>query len=191
MQKKLKREIWEWIILLTIVGVIYIGGWQTEVIGRIQQAVLKTGIITPDRINGEKKASYDFFLEDVDGNTLPFEAYKNEVVFLNFWATWCPPCIAEMPDIHDLYELEGDRIQFVMISLDDDPQKAKDFIKRKGFKFPVYFLRSNLPENYSIHSIPTTYLIAKDGTIQVENFGMAKYNTPDFRNLLNNLSELQ
>ncbi|WP_370090446.1 TlpA family protein disulfide reductase [Ekhidna sp.] len=191
MKHKIKKELVEWIVLLVVIGVIYFGGWHTEVIGRIQQVVLATGIISPDIVDEEKKASYDFWIEDLEGNRVNFAQMENQVVFLNFWATWCPPCIAEMPDIHSLYKEKKDEVAFVMISLDQDEEKARKFIAKKDFEFPVYFLRSSLPSVYDTHSIPTTYLIDKEGMIRVENHGMAKYNTSSFKELLDQLSEFE
>ena len=188
MEKRKKRELIEWVVLIVVVSVIYLGGWHTEVIGRLQQAVLYTGIITPNEVEEEVIASYDFELKSMDGEIVSFSSFQDKVVFLNFWATWCPPCIAEMPDIHNLYENTSDSVSFVMISLDQDHQKAKDFIKNKEFDFPVYFLNSSLPKTYNTSSIPTTYVISKEGKIKVENHGMAKYNSKKFRKLL---SELQ
>ena len=189
MKQKIKREIIEWVVLISIFGIIYLAGWHTEIIGRIQQVVLSTGIIQPTLIEDEMVASYEFWLEDFEGNKIPFEDFKGEVVFINFWATWCPPCVAEMPDIHNLYQSKKDEVRFVMISLDRDEQKAKDFIAKKGFEFPVYYLRSALPKTYDTHSIPTTYVLDSEGVIKVENHGMAKYNTESFRQLLTTLFE--
>lgn len=191
MKKKIKKEVIEWIALITVFGIIYLTGWHTEVIGRMQQAVLSTGIIQPELVEEERKASYNFWVEDFEGNKIQFSEFEGEVVFLNFWATWCPPCVAEMPDIHDLYGKQNSKVTFVMISLDSDEKKAREFIKRKEFEFPVYFLRSTLPDTYETHSIPTTYVIDKEGFLKVENHGMAKYDTDSFVALLDNLAEGQ
>lgn len=189
MKRKIKRELIEWIVLIVVCGVIYLAGWHTAIIGRIQQVVLSTGIIQPNVVNDEKSASYDFLLEDLNGEKIPFDVFKGEVVFINFWATWCPPCIAEMPDINKLYNDKKDKVRFAMISLDQDETKAKDYLAKKDFQFPVYFLRSPLPRSYNTHAIPTTYVLDKDGIIKVENHGMAKYNTENFKQLLNELSK--
>ncbi|WP_436517162.1 TlpA family protein disulfide reductase [Ekhidna sp. To15] len=191
MKQKVKKELIEWIVLITVFGIIYLTGWHTEVIGRVQQVVLATGFITPEMPEEERKASYDFWLEDFEGNRVQFAEFEGEVVFLNFWATWCPPCVAEMPDIHDLYDKQKNDVKFVMISLDQDESKAHAFINRKGFEFPVYFLRSALPGTYNTRSIPTTYVMNKEGLIKVENHGMAKYDTESFNELLKDLSKAQ
>ena len=191
MKRKIRKELIEWIVLIVIIGMIYMGGWHTEVIGRIQQMVLSTGIIKPNLIEENKEASFDFWIEDFNSNRIRFSEFEGEVVFVNFWATWCAPCVAEMPDIHALYKNCKENIRFVMISLDREEEKARAFIERKGFEFPVYFLRSNLPKTYSTRSIPTTYVIDKRGMIKVETHRMAKYNTEKFNQLLNDLFKAQ
>ena len=191
MNKKIKKEAIEWIILLTVMGLLYFTGLHTEVLGKIQQAVLYTGLIQPDKPTTLKTADYHFTLEDFHGNEFLFEDKNGEVVFLNFWATWCPPCIAEMPDIHELYQSSKETVSFVLISIDKDEQKARDYIDKKGFEFPVYFLRSSLPKTYEVSSIPTTYILGKDGQIHIENHGMAKYNTPKIKQLLTSLSVME
>ena len=189
MKGKIKRELVEWIVLLSIVGIVYFGGWHTEVVGRIQQVVLSTGVLSPNYLDSEKEADYQFLLEDIEGNQVSFNEFENKVTFINFWATWCPPCIAEMPDIHSLYQKRKDEVAFVMISLDKDRQKARDYIAQKEYDFPVFFLKSSLPSTYNTQAIPTTYVLDKNGKIQVENSGMAKYNTEKFNQMLTSLLE--
>ena len=75
-----------------------------------------------------------------------------------------------------------------MVSLDRDRQKARDFVVEKEFEFPIYFLKSALPDLYNVSSIPTTYVLSKDGKVKVRNHGMAKYDSKKFRAFL---SELQ
>jgi thiol-disulfide isomerase/thioredoxin len=188
-KRSIKREIIEWAIFLGVMGFLFGTGLHTPVFGFIQGLVLKTGLIQPniDEPSGAD-ADYHFTLIDEDGRMVPFTEFENKVVFVNFWATWCPPCIAEMPDINDLYaDMEGEGIAFVLISLDEDFQKAKNFIDRKGYDFPVYQLGSPLPKVYESEAIPTTYVLAPNGKIVVSNSGMAKYNTKKFRKFLSGL----
>ena len=191
MDKKKKKELIEWGVLILVVGIVYLGGWHTQLIGKFQQAVLYTGIIKPNQVEEAKPASYNFSLRDSQGNEISFADLEGQVVFMNFWATWCPPCIAEMPDIHNLYKSQPDSTRFFMISLDRDKQKAIDYVKEKDFTFPIYFLNSSLPKSYDISSIPTTYVLSKDGNIVIENHGMAKYNSDSFKSLLADLFEAQ
>lgn len=191
MDKKKKREWIEWIVLTVVICSIYLGGWQTQIVGKLQQALLLTGVIVPNKLEEAKKASYDFTIKDERGKVILFESFKGEVVFINFWASWCPPCIAEMPDINKLYQITADSIAYVMVSLDEEPQKALKYVEKEGFSFPIYFLTSNLPDTYNIRSIPTTYVLSSDGFIVAENHGMAKYNSKSFRAFLSGLLKSQ
>ncbi len=178
-------------IFIGIITTLYLTGLHTPVLGALQGLVLKTGIMQPNISDDDYgKASYHFELTDVYGQDISFEEFKGKTIFINFWATWCPPCVAEMPDINDLYnELKGnENIVFVMISFDRDFEKAKNFVEKKEFDLPIYKLRTNLPKVYESSSIPTTYVISPDGRIVVSNQGMAKYNTQKFRQFLTDLS---
>ncbi len=186
-RKGLKRELLEWGIMIAVIATLYLTGLHTEVIGGLQRLVVMTGIMQPSVEEEMTVASYDLLLEDIDGNRVSMEHMKGKTIFLNLWATWCPPCVAEMPDIHSLYDEVKDEVVFVMLSRDDDEEKAKSWIARKGYEFPVYFLRSRLPEAYRSQVIPTTFVVSPEGYVTVRNTGMAKYNTEDFRSYLRGL----
>jgi thiol-disulfide isomerase/thioredoxin len=188
-KKSIKREIIEWAIFLGIIGFLFGTGLHTPVFGFIQGLILKTGIMQPSlNESSADLADYNFMLIDEDGNQKPFTDFEDKVVFINFWATWCPPCVAEMPDINALYQEMGDKgIEFVMISFDDEFQKAKNFVGKKEFDFPIYQLASPLPKVYESSAIPTTYVISPEGKIVVSKSGMAKYNTKKFKKFLEEL----
>lgn len=186
-KKKYRRELIEWMILVTVGTVLYVTGLHTEVIGQIQRVVLATGIMQPEADESASKASYNIKLTNAAGRSIDFSEFKGQTVFLNFWATWCPPCVAEMPDIENLYEQKGEDVAFVMISLDKDREKALRFIQRKDFKMPIYFLESGLPRVYNPSSIPTTYVISPQGEIVMTQHGMAKYNSDSFIEFLEGL----
>lgn len=187
------RGIIEWVLIIAIPLVFYLTGWHTEVSGRLQQAVLWTGLIQAETdLPPEEhvKIQYDMPLVTLEGKVKNFSSFKGKVVFLNFWATWCPPCIAEMPNIQALYENFGsnDDIVFVMVSLDESVPKAQRFIVRKEFTFPVYQLTNGRPTELQSTTIPTTYIINKAGFIVSERRGMANYNTSAFHSFLKKLS---
>jgi len=178
-KKSLKRELIEWAVFLGVVAVLFFAGWYREVAGTIQRVILQTGVFKPefhDAAGSAPEASYEFTLLDANGKLTPFSEFKGKPVFINLWATWCPPCIAEMPDIQKLYEDEstGD-VAFVMISLDDEWEKAKKFVEKKRYSFPIYRLASPLPEVYNSRSIPATYVISRQGKIVMSRQGMADY----------------
>jgi thiol-disulfide isomerase/thioredoxin len=186
---KLKRELIEWLVLIGIVVGLYVTGLHKEVAGQLQRLILATHIMTPTILEEEEKvvAVYNFQLKDINGNDYDFNSLRGKTIFLNFWATWCPPCIAEMPDIQDLYNQVNADVVFVMISRDNQFEKAKAFVDKKGFSFPIYQMNGQLPEMYFSKSIPTTFVISSDGNLVSKTTGMAKYDTESFKEFLLNL----
>ena len=187
MAKKIKREIIEWVIFFLIVGGLYFTGYHTEVIGTLQRGVLMTGLFQPTKNETKIKADYTLVLADVNGNTVDLSQWKGQPIFLNLWATWCPPCIAEMPDINQLYLEVNPSIKFAIISVDEDREKAIAFAKRKQFDFPIYFPKNELPKVYRSGAIPTTHVINSNGEIVVTQKGMAKYSSDIFIAFLRSL----
>lgn len=187
--------------MLAAFSVLYVTGLHTEAIGQVQRLLLKTGLMkadVPDIATDDLSVSTAspageagmvgkyFKLTTLDGNTLNFESLKGKVVFLNIWATWCPPCVAEMSNIQRLYDKVGsEKIAFVMLSVDNKgADKVQKFIQKKGFTFPVYMPASQLPEEFSSDAIPTTFIISPEGKIVARQEGMAEYDTKEMREFL-------
>ncbi|MDT7827472.1 TlpA disulfide reductase family protein [Pricia sp. S334] len=200
-----QRKSWIQYGVITVVAItLYVTGLHTEVIGFAQRGLLATGLMNPDvehisqaatgeNINGKSTSSdrlpvdFNLNLIDANGATKSLEELRGKVIFINKWATWCPPCIAEMPSIDKLHETIGDEVAFVMLSLDEDFEKAKAFDKRKGYGLPIYTLASSLPSMFRSSAIPTTYVIDADGNVALEHEGMADYNTKEFKAFLRGL----
>lgn len=185
----IKKEIKEWGVFVVIIGILYFTGLHTEVAAFAQRMVLSTGFIKPDLEMDtavQQTMDYSFDLSDLEGNITPMSEFKGKVLFINEWATWCGPCIAEMPGIQELYNTigEDENIEFIMLSLDESRTKASKFIKRKDFTFPVYGATSRLPKVLQSSSIPTTFVVSKEGEIIYRNVGMAKYDTEEFINFM-------
>ena len=183
-----KKELVEWGILLSVIAILYATGLHVPVIGNLQRVLLWTGLMSPDTELSQSEyrtANYNLPLLSLTDESLLLEEFEDKTIFLNFWATWCPPCIAEMPNIQSLYEdVKSDSIEFVMVSLDEDHQRARDYLERKGYTFPVYFLNGRKPGTYNSTVVPTTYIISPDGEIVSERRGMANYNTSTFKDFL-------
>lgn len=157
-----------------------------------QSAVMATGLLdaTDKAEANSKQFDYNFLIKDLKGNRQAFERYRNKVIFLNLWATWCGPCRAEMPTIQKLYaKMDTSKIAFVMLSLDRDRDKQKiiNYVQDKRFTFPVFQPSGNLPELLQVPSIPTTFVIAKDGRIASQEIGTTNFNTPKFKRFLDGL----
>ena len=135
----------------------------------------------PNRQNNDarqtqnKMAAIPFALKDQYGKTHTLFDYKGKIIFLNFWATWCPPCRAEMPDIQKLYERspqEGVNAVIVLgvaapkLGSENDEAGIKAFMDKNGYTYPVLMdIGGKLFEAYGIRAIPTTYLIDRNGDI--------------------------
>ncbi len=187
-----KRDLIEWAVILTTITILYATGLHTEVLGRIQQVVLWTGLIQPEMEIAETEqepADLDMELVSLEGKSVNLADFRGKVIFLNYWATWCPPCIAEMPNIQALYDeySQNDQIRFVMVSRDEEPEKARSFLERKEYSLPAYRLVGPRPQNLQSSILPTTIVINKEGKIVVKEKGMANYNTRNFRNFLDSL----
>ena len=129
----------------------------------------------PSQQTKNEIAAIPFTLKDQYGKTHTLADYKGKVIFLNFWATWCPPCRAEMPDIQKLYERspqEGENAVIVLgvaapkLGSEKDQAGIKAFMDKNGYTYPVLMdKRGKLFEAYGIRAIPTTYLIDRNGNV--------------------------
>jgi len=107
---------------------------------------------------------------DEQGNAFRLSDFRGKPVVLNFWASWCPPCKAEMPDFDKLYGELGDEIQFMMIDLVDGRRETVEigarFIQAQGYGFPVLFdTQYEAASAYNVSGIPATYFIDAQGYI--------------------------
>ena len=187
-----RRALAEWALLIGVPVLLYLTGLHTEAIGGIQRVLLSTGWMRAKALPVDKQMAgdYDLSLVSLEGKKINVADLRGKVVFMNLWATWCPPCVAEMPGIQKLYEkVDSNQVVFVMLSLDEQAEKARKFIKKKGYTFPVYLLDGELPAVYSTASIPTTYVLAPNGQIVVRKEGMAEYDDQRFVDLLQKLAE--
>ena len=110
----------------------------------------------------------DFNLKDQCGVTHSLENYKGKVIFLNFWATWCPPCKKEMPDVESIYKEYGEnKKDVVILGINSEKEnEAKKFLKDEGYTFPtVIDENSEVMREYFIQAFPTSFVIDKEGNI--------------------------
>lgn len=190
--KETKKEVINWAIFISVALFLYFSGLYRPLISGVQRVILSTGIIQPDTDKKPLDASgpVSMKLMNERGEVVNLADLRGKVVFVNFWATWCPPCKAEMPGIQELYEeVKSDDIVFVMLSRDREFQKAIDFKHDEAYSFPVFAAASNIPQQFTGSAIPRTYILNKKGEVVSAKSGMAKYNTSSFKDFLQELAK--
>ncbi|MBT1705362.1 TlpA family protein disulfide reductase [Chryseosolibacter indicus] len=182
-----------WLTIIIVITILRYTGLMSSISVFTNSVILKTGLmdIRPEEETAVRLFDYNFELRDLKGNIIEATTLKDKVVFINLWATWCGPCRAEMPSIQELYnKVDSSKILFVMLSLDkpQNIEKVKQFVADKEFTFPVYMPNGSLPKQLNVSSIPTTFVIGKDGKIKMQKTGVASYNTPKFEKFINDLT---
>ena len=131
---------------------------------------------TPLPVYGMADRSWTF--HTLDGAPATLGDFKGQVVVLNFWATWCGPCVAEMPSLDRLRKaLAADAVAFVLIS-DEDAATIRAFLAKKTFSLTSYRSQASPPGLFASDGIPTTFIVAPDGRIIVRHVGMARWDDP-------------
>lgn len=167
MDKKVKALL-SVLLLVLVIGGAY-AGYKVLSKGNAPQPTQPTQATSGSEAE-EKTPAPDFRVFDGSGKEIRLSDFKGEIVVINFWASWCPPCKEEMPFFQTAYEQYGDRVKFMMLDLVDGSRETKatgqKFIADNKYTFPVYFdTNSDAAIKYGISSIPTTVFIDKDGNI--------------------------
>ncbi len=116
----------------------------------------------------------DFTLPSLDGETVHLSGYRGRVVLLDFWATWCGPCRAEIPNLKAIRDAYGPRgFEIIGVSLDDaGPQVVRDFVEREGIRYPIVMGDPGLADRYGgVEVIPTAFLIDREGRVAARLVG--------------------
>ena len=144
---------------------------------------------SPSEISSEKQqslSSYTWHLKGLNTTNVDFNQLKGKVIFVNFWATWCPPCVAEMPEIQKLYNDYKEKVVFLFVT-NDDWETVQKFLTKNNYHLPIYNPLTQPPKELISNSIPTTYVINKQGKIVVQKTGAASWNSKTTRKMLDKL----
>lgn len=121
----------------------------------------------------EEKKATEFVLNSVDGKIIKLSDYKGKKIILNFWATWCPPCRAEIPDFVKFYNENKGKVEIIGISVSSKEEDVKEMIKRYGITYPVCIGDEKIEKLYGpINAVPTTFIIDENGYIKYKKIGM-------------------
>jgi thiol-disulfide isomerase/thioredoxin len=152
----------------------------------IRATLFRPKLVTENSAMIMKPEEYRLILEDIKGNTLDLTDYSKETIFISFWATWCPPCRAEMPSIQRLYNLYNGKMKMFLIT-NEEKTKVKSYLREFGYELPVYFQKSPAIGTLDVNSLPTSFLISSKGEILVHKKGAANWDSMDFKKKLENI----
>lgn len=177
-------------------GLVYYKGWHIRIYQGVQNRLISGGVVQPKALGIADfeqvtltPADMDAIrLTDASGTEHTLSDFKEDVLFFNYWASWCAPCVAEMPGIMGLSENLKGQVDFVMINRDRTLEKARQFLDREGYDFAIYKLQGPAPEPFRTGSIPLTLVLdRKTGTVY-RHLGMVGFDTPENRDFLKALA---
>lgn len=189
------KRIWNIIIWALVLTLLFVP--QTRVF--IQQQFMKLGFFKPklesvavdDSVQNTTtpalKSAVSF--KDEQGKIYNVEELKGKVVFVNFWATWCPPCKAEMPSIQKLYDKfkNNENVVFLLVEIENNLDGANQFLAQEHLSLPIAYPNSNIPEEWLSGAIPTTVILNKKGELVSKEEGMRDYSAQSVTDYIQNL----
>lgn len=192
MERDWKKYISAVIFVAFVLVILFVPAAKAKLI----EGLMEIGLFKPNVHEDKKFINADLSaikFKDVKGNVLSLADLKGKIIFLNFWATWCPPCLAEMPSINKFYEQykNDEDVVFLMIDADSDFAKAQNYLNRKNYKFKVYTFASDIPKNIFAGSLPTTIVFDKKGRIAMNGVGAANYASKEFLTFIQKLKNLK
>lgn len=168
-------------ILVLIVATVLIGG----------AIYITTNLPTTTAVVAGEVAP-DFQLEDTKGNQVSLAALRGKVVLVNFWATWCPPCLEEMPSMERLHEVMagGDFVMLAINTEKDGRNVVPAFLKKTPYTFPILFDDKGVVQQlYGVYKFPESFVIRKDGTIDNKIIGPLDWSSAKTITYLKNLTK--
>ncbi|MFN2260660.1 MAG: TlpA family protein disulfide reductase [Psychroflexus sp.] len=155
----------------------------------IQVMINKIISFSPSEItesDRERLTDYNWTIQDENLNSVNFGESKGNLILVNYWATWCGPCIAEMPSLQALYDDYNEDMDFYFVTSEKKITVDK-FIAKEELDLPIYYLTSQPPKLLQSRSLPTTYVIDQDGHIIFKKTGAANWNSKTVRRTLDDL----
>ncbi len=134
------------------------------------------------------KVALEGKLGGINVDDLEVSNLENKIVVINYWATWCPPCVAEMPSFQKLYDQYQDNPEVIFLFLTaDSGKRVYTFLNENRFTFPVYRERETVFQELEHTSIPTTFILNRKGEIKVKKTGAAQWNSQKVHKILSSL----
>ena len=138
--------------------------------------------------NASNRAHDDWQIRSLEGEAVKLGAFKGKAVFLDFWGTFCGPCLAELPGIKSLAEsLKGDNVAFLLVTR-EKPEQVHDFLTKNQVALPVYLADAEPPPDLPLDGIPTTYILDRNGNAVYREVGGANWDNASARSFMRSLA---
>lgn len=134
------------------------------------------------------ETDYNWQIISTEGKIINVASFKGKVIYINFWATWCGPCLGEMPEIQKFYDNFKKDTNVVFLALtNEDIETIKAFRNRNNYTFPMYSAPYGVPKILATNTIPTSFIIAKDGKVVVHTVGAANWGGKKTKKIIDKL----
>ena len=193
-QKRSFKQLFSWRNISNVLffGVVILFLVNPKAKGWLMQGLMKVGFFQPDIEQTAKPlpVSANVSFRDAKGDTVSLASLQGKVVFINFWATWCSPCLAEMPSINSLNQkLSANKnIVVLMVDIDGEMARSQAFVKKHNYTLPVYQALNHIPDDLLGRSIPATIILNKAGQLVFKHDGIADYSGDKMYNYLTKLA---
>lgn len=189
------RKNWGTFLLAVFFIVIFVN---PDAKAWLMRQIISTGLLNSNIEAKKAEKNNDSITEEISENLsvlnekneiINTSELKGKVVFINFWASWCPPCRAEFPSIQKFYNeyQSHENLVFLTVNLDENKALGKKYLEKERFTIPFLVPNGSIPEAFLSGSLPTTVVLDKSGKIRMHHAGMADYSKKSFFKQINQL----
>lgn len=179
---KEKRSFWQkttdvlfWLLLVLLI----IPGPRKVIATNVNRLFLHLrgpGLFSEEKQQEVSDQDFRWMLGRGDGEPYFLGDLRGQVIFMNFWATYCPPCVAELPEIEKAYQKHRNQVAFLLVT-NEKPEVVDAFMQKHGYDFPVFYPETRTPEVFNVTSIPTTFIISREGKIVARKTGASNWDS--------------
>jgi len=182
------RKNWSITILVLVFIVLLVS---PDAKAWLMRQIISTGLLNskiekkkaePSSESSSLAITENFSIRNEKGEVINTSELKGKVAFINFWASWCPPCRAEFPSIEKFYNQykSNKDLVFLTVNLDEKPAVGKMYLEKEQFTVPFLVPEGSIPSSFFNGSLPTTVVLDKSGKIRMHHAGMADYSKDSF-----------
>ncbi|HCR76648.1 MAG TPA: TlpA family protein disulfide reductase [Chryseobacterium sp.] len=176
------RKNWSTAIMIAVLILLWVN---PDAKAWVMRQMISTGLFNSKIEEKTEESSLlppNFSVKNENGEITETSQLRGKVVFINFWASWCPPCRAEFPSVQKFYDAykTNQNLVFLTVNLDDEIILGKKYLQKEKFSIPFLVPDSSIPKELYRGSLPTTVILDKTGKIRMHHSGMADYSKASF-----------